>query len=252
MLYKCLPDFMTNPLLGKRKLYHAKNIDHNDPEWIEWKKHYDDYYKQFHGLSLGLWMERQGHGIIKHVDLNGKTVVEAGPGMVMHLKHTSTRPQKYILMDISKDFLEESRKHIKAAYGIDGETILTGRGQIPLPDNTADVFLTFQQLEHVDNLEEYVKEIKRVIKPGGLLVGAVPAEGGILFGIGRYFTTRRMVHKLYNVDYDKIICWEHPNFVDKIKSLLDTDFVKIKSVNSPLPFLPMDLCATWSFIYQKQ
>jgi len=251
MLYKCLPQFITNPLIGKRSQFHAGNIDHNDQEWVEWKKHYDDYYAMFHGLSVGRWVESLGHTIVKGIDFEGKTLVEAGPGMVMHLKHNKTRPAKYYMLDISKDFLEESRKFVKATYGIEGEAILTGRGKIPLESNTADVFLTFQQLEHVDNLEEYMLEIKRVLKPGGLLIGAVPTEGGILWGIGRYLTTRRMVHKRFKVDYDKIICWEHPNLIDKIKSLLDANFTKVKSIKSPIPFLPMDFCTTWSFVYKK-
>jgi len=49
-------------------------------------------------------------------------------------------------------------------------------------------------------------------------------------------------------DYDKIICWEHPNFVNKIKKLLDENFTNIKSIKKPFGFLPMDLNLSWSFI----
>ena len=59
-------------------------------------------------------------------------------------------------------------------------------------------------MEHVYELDSYVKELKRVLKPGGLLVGSVPTEGGIAWGIGRYLTSRRYVRKNMSFDYDKI------------------------------------------------
>ena len=54
-----------------------------------------------------------------------------------------------------------------------------------------------------------------------------------------------------DIDYDKIICWEHPNFVNKIKKLLDQNFTNIKSIKKPFPMLPFDLNLSWSFIYRN-
>lgn len=96
-----------------------------------------------------------------------------------------------------------------------------------------------------------MSELKRILRPKGIIVGAVPCEGGLAWGLGRFLTSRRYAKRL-GINYDKIICWEHPNFVDKIKSLLDKNFVKIKSIKKPFPDLPFDLNLIWAFIYQKK
>jgi SAM-dependent methyltransferase len=44
----------------------------------------------------------------------------------------------------------------------------------PLPDASFDVVLCTQVLEHVDDLELAVREIDRVLKPGGVVVVSVP------------------------------------------------------------------------------
>ncbi|WP_181404121.1 hypothetical protein [Aliarcobacter cryaerophilus] len=54
-----------------------------------------------------------------------------------------------------------------------------------------------------------------------------------------------------NFDYDKIICWEHPNFVNKIKKLLDENFTNVQSIKKPFGVLPMDFNLSWSFIYRN-
>ena len=89
------------------------------------------------------------------------------------------------------------------------------------------------------------------MKPDGLLIGSVPTEGGIAWGLGRFLTTRILAKKQMNIDYDKIICWEHPNFVNTVKKLLDKNFMCVQSSKKPFGILPMDLNLSWSFIYSN-
>jgi len=46
--------------------------------------------------------------------------------------------------------------------------------QIPREDNTFDTILCIAVLEHVENPEEVVPELYRVLKPGGNLIASVP------------------------------------------------------------------------------
>jgi SAM-dependent methyltransferase len=52
---------------------------------------------------------------------------------------------------------------------------------VPLPfaDNTYDVVISCDVLEHVESLEHALGEIHRVLRGGGSFVGFVPAEGGL-------------------------------------------------------------------------
>jgi SAM-dependent methyltransferase len=70
-------------------------------------------------------------------------------------------------------------------------------------------------------LAPYLDEMLRVLKSGGRLVGAIPAEGGLAWGTGRFFTSRRWLRRNSSIDPDKIICWEHPNFADFLLNSLD-------------------------------
>ena len=52
--------------------------------------------------------------------------------------------------------------------------LLTGDGPLPLPDACADVVTSFTVLEHVADERHALGELRRVLRPGGLLVLSVP------------------------------------------------------------------------------
>jgi len=92
----------------------------------------------------------------------------------------------------------------------------------------------------------------RVLKPGGILIGAIPAEGGIAWGGGRTLTSRRWFKRKTQINPDKIICWEHPNFADHIIIELDKLFQRKSLFYWPLPLLPLlDINLIIRFHYQK-
>ncbi|MGC5341134.1 class I SAM-dependent methyltransferase, partial [Escherichia coli] len=41
-------------------------------------------------------------------------------------------------------------------------------------DQSVDVFVSFETLEHVPDPERIISEVKRVLKPGGTFIGSVP------------------------------------------------------------------------------
>ncbi|QNM91538.1 class I SAM-dependent methyltransferase [Aliarcobacter cryaerophilus] len=251
MIYKYLPYFIFKPLFGDRKRCGLKT-NFEDKDFRKWQdecclKFYEDNQKG----SIGTIVNHFGFKIMSQIDLTDKVVLEVGPGRIDHLDYNQTKPKKYILSDINKDFLEISKNRLKE-YCIDNSDTLEVQGtSIPIEDNSVDVLVTFHQLEHIYELEEYLQELKRILKPNGVLIGAVPAEGGVAWGFGRFLTSRRYVRKNMDFDYDKIICWEHPNFVNKIKKLLDENFTSVKSIKKPFGVLPMDFNLSWSFIYRN-
>ncbi len=252
MLYKYLPYCINKRLFGDRKRY-GIIADFNDKDYIEALKseNVQKFYNETQKNHIGKIINHYGFNIIKYVKFTDKTILEVGPGSIEHLDYNSTKPKKYILADIRQDFLDISENRLKY-YNIKNVKKIRVRDiNIPLQDNSIDILISFHQFEHIYRLDEYLKEIKRILKPNGLIVGAVPTEGSLAWGLGRCLTSNRYVKKNMNFNYNKIICWEHPNFVNKIKNLLDRKFKKIKSIKKPFRFLPFDLNLSWSFIYRN-
>lgn len=70
---------------------------------------------------------------------------------------------------------------------------------LPLPDASVDIIASFQTIEHVANLPQTLREMRRVLKPGGVLFAQAPnytslyeAHYGVLvpLGLGKSWTRR--------------------------------------------------------------
>jgi len=48
--------------------------------------------------------------------------------------------------------------------------------EIPLDDDSVEVVVTFETLEHIKDYEKFIKEIKRVLKPGGYALISTPND----------------------------------------------------------------------------
>jgi len=65
----------------------------------------------------------------------------------------------------------------KRTAGVKGLSYLSGRGEkIPFPDNSFEAVLASCVLEHVDDYQKTLREISRVIKPGGIFHSVTPLE----------------------------------------------------------------------------
>lgn len=56
------------------------------------------------------------------------------------------------------------------------ETIVCSLPRIPLPDNTYDVAVATEVLEHLDHPEKTLRQMARVVKPRGLVMCSVPND----------------------------------------------------------------------------
>jgi len=248
MLRDHLPGFIKKRLFGNRDQFGTQAIL-DDSDFLSWQEAYTRFYANTQRRGIGNLVNHWGFKISQLVDLKDKEVLEVGPGFIEHLRYNSTRPKSYILADVRQDFLEESARRLKD-FGVSNISTLAVQGTfLPLPKNSVDVVFSFHQLEHIYEIKSYLQELKRVLRPDGLLVGAIPCEGGIAWGLGRLLLSCPYAKKQLGINYDKIICWEHPNFIDDLKRLLDNEFSHQISLRRPLGNFPFDLNLSWSFIY---
>ena len=253
MLNRFFPYSIYRRLWGDRAHF-ACLPDIEDQDWITWlDKGYTDFYQNTQRRGIGSIVAKLSHAVLTNVDFTDKIVLEVGPGYISHLSSMNSKPKKYVLCDVQEDFLYQSKKKLDKA-GIYNATTLLDRNNdssLPFPDESFDIIISFNTLEHLYPLDTYLLEMKRKLRSQGLFLGGIPCEGGIAWGLGRFLTTRRYVHQKYNINYDKIICWEHPNFAEYILDRLNFHFEQEYLKRHPFAVLSLDFNLMASFIYRK-
>lgn len=247
---RILPDRLAIRLFGDRKR-HGVVPDTKDPDWKSWQEQYLIFYNSTQKAGIGSRVNDAGYAVLNDIDLTGLHVGEIGPGSLPHRAFWKGLPGKFTAVDIYQQFLDKSKE--KAGCPFEGVIVAPDQRTLPLPDESIDMFLSFYSLEHLNPLGEYLDDYARVLKPGGMILGAIPNEGGLAWGLGRFLTSRRWIHRNTDIDYDKIICWEHPNFADTIITELDKRFErKAHSLYPSIGFFSQNFSLVTRFVYEKQ
>lgn len=97
-------------------------------------------------------------------------VFEDGCGVGMYLARLAKEARLAVGMDIELERTMDAQRMAKQ--------VLCGAGEsLPFPDNTFDLILSHEVLEHVQDDRKALEEIVRTLRPGGRLVLFVPNRG---------------------------------------------------------------------------
>jgi len=246
---RMLPTALKKVLFGEREKY-GPVPDEDDKDWLEWQECFFDFYADTQKGGIGKRVNDAGYAVLNDIALAGKQVAEIGPGNMPHRRFWNGKPEKFTAIDISQDFIDMTAKVVDCPF--EGIHLSERSQKLPIPDNSFDVLLSFYSLEHLHPLDDHLREYHRILKPGGKFVGAIPNEGGLAWGAGRYLTSQRWINKHTNINYSKIISWEHPNFSDTILNSLDKYFEREKVRMAPFAFAPLlDANLVTKFCYIK-
>lgn len=236
LIRKLTPYWAASWLWGDRRRWGLR-VNPQDPCWTTWQETYLDFYQANQRRGIGSAVNEAGYRVMSRIDLEGKVVLEIGPGDIRHAAYWKGTPAEYHLADIQAGMLEKAIQRLDQEKVPTRPLLLRPGEPLPLPDSSVDAVVSFYSLEHIYPLAPYLQEITRVLKPSGALVGAVPAEGGVAWGAGRFLTSRRWLKRHTTIDPDKIICWEHPNFGDEILDELSRHFNSVRVEYWPFPWL---------------
>lgn len=252
LIRNIIPKFLSVKLWGDRENFGKIPIS-DDPCWIEWQEIQTRFYHNNQRKGIGSFVNDSGYSVLKSIDLSDKNLLEFGPGDMRHHKFWNTKPKKFVVADIHDGMMQEAVSVFDREQ-IDYESYLISRNEkLPVMENSIDIILTFYSLEHLHPLTRYLDDMSYYLKPGGLIVGAIPTEGGLAWAVGRLLTSRRWLHKNTSINYDKLICWEHPNFADFIINSLDTNFERVFLKVWPIPLFPfLDTNLTFRFCYRNK
>ena len=74
------------------------------------------------------------------------------------------------------------------------------------------------------NLPKEIELCKNLLKQDGIFQVAIPCEGEFTFKLGWLLTTAISFKLKYNLDYSKLIEYEHVNSIDEIMTILEHNF----------------------------
>lgn len=98
---------------------------------------------------------------------SGKIVLDIASGEGYGSAMLASKADKVIGVDISI----EAVKHARTRYKNENLEFKVGTcNDIPLPDASVDFVVSFETIEHHDQHEEMMHEIKHVLRPGGMLL----------------------------------------------------------------------------------
>lgn len=150
------------------------------------RSYYDQFSKSYdRGRSAGYHklIDDQAAELVRRVG-EGKRVLEVGCGTGLVLQRIAGFAKEAKGIDLSPGMLEHARER-----GLDvREADCT---QLPFPDASFDVACSFKVLAHVPDFTAAVREMVRVVRPGGHIVIDVYNRTSLRFAIKRAFGPRK-------------------------------------------------------------
>jgi len=102
-------------------------------------------------------------------DINGKRFLEVGCGLGFFSQKAVELGAKVTGVDVGARLVKKNRKKIPK-----GRFLVASASDLPFSDNSFDVVLCTEVIEHVEDQDRAVKELVRVLKEGGVLVVTTP------------------------------------------------------------------------------
>jgi SAM-dependent methyltransferase len=149
-------------------------------------------------------LERRLTMVREHVDLEGKRILDIGCGVGAFVRRLGEFSSEVYGTDIDADRVTEGAREVPNLGLAVGE-------YMPFADNTFDVILLHEVLEHVDDDRQTLREARRILAPGGRIVIFCPNRlypfetHGIFIGKRYVFGNIPFVGYLPDVARDRLV-----------------------------------------------
>lgn len=133
--------------------------------------------------------------------ITGKKVLDIASGEGYGTNLLAAKAEYIFGVDIDNIAIEAAKKK----YAAGNISFLQGSAdKIPLTDNSVDVVVSFETIEHHDKHDEMLQEIKRVLKPHGLLIMSSPDKKHYTDETG--YHNKFHIKELYFGEFKSLIC----------------------------------------------
>ncbi|HKY88536.1 MAG TPA: class I SAM-dependent methyltransferase [Candidatus Limnocylindrales bacterium] len=159
-----------------------KTPEEGTPEWGEWVKDYYRYVETYDWVAVADGLkglealfhrnrERVVRRLVRKYARSDLPILDAGCGTGLNLRHL---PPGSVGLDINPRNVEAVSRRLP-----EHRVILGDVEGMPLDDGAFGTVLCTEVLEHVPDPRQALTEIRRVLVPGGVLIGSVPARSWI-------------------------------------------------------------------------
>jgi phosphatidylethanolamine/phosphatidyl-N-methylethanolamine N-methyltransferase len=165
-------------------------------------------------------------------------ILEIGSGTHPHRDFIKHNYKEYHIAETSNfaiNFLKKKKFIVKKYNG----------KNLPYKNKNFDRIIISHCLEHINNPEDFLKEVMRKLKKGGILSISLPTDPGLLWRLGRYFVyifINKKTYKMKNDDFYYINAIEHVNSIFNLIEIIRFNFKgKLKDNFWPLPIKHPDI-----------
>lgn len=139
--------------------------------------------------------------------IDNKTVLDIACGEGYGSNLMSKNAKFVYSVDIDSDTILAA----KSKYKKSNINFLVGSAsEIPIEDNCVDIVVSFETIEHHDRHEEMVSEIRRVLKPNGIVIISTPDK--LYYSDKRSFINPFHVKELYKQEFVDLFATKFKNF----------------------------------------
>jgi len=198
-----------------------------------WEESYSNHLGNLYKNIFSKKIFDNGHRYISDLHKNDKVILDFGCGNGYHHNfEKSYKYKKYIFADKNLNTLE----YLKNIYGEENVLFIT-TNKINLRDQSVDIIILSHILEHLPNLETYIKEFNRILKPNGTLLVTAPCDPGFMWNFFTKLSPNRFKLKKIGLIYNEIMNYEHINSFSMVKLSLEKFFVSKNCYFYPFNFI---------------
>lgn len=160
---------------------------------------------------------------------NFSKVLEIGAGSGEHLHFIKHNFDVYHLTDIKLPTLSEKTNTLVNQFHATGKLLrieTADAESLQYEDKVFDRVIVTCVLHHLNRPLQALTEIRRVIKPGGLVSIYLPSDPGIVYRLAQHFVSTRKLKDFLTSDEIKILrSMEHRNHVGSLENLIKSAFL---------------------------
>jgi phosphatidylethanolamine/phosphatidyl-N-methylethanolamine N-methyltransferase len=180
---------------------------------------YNDH--AYSGL-MGFFMNHC-HKQLEHFNFpeNSDRVLEIGAGSAPHYDFIKHDYKEYHIAETSKTTFKKYQNNPKIKFTIyDGKTL-------PYENEYFDRIIISHCLEHITSPEEFLNQMMKKLKKGGILSISLPTDPGLLFRLGRLYLKIFSLKKNYKISskkFDYMNATEHVNSIFGLSAILNYNY----------------------------